>query len=106
MKDCHVHLLHVKIQVMFSESEGQLQRATVFMQLIIQLDHFCCEDRLLGCEKSKSVIDDHIMEETEKFKYLRNTMCVMENLILSIKLVIVTKETDYYIKFYENCAKK
>jgi hypothetical protein len=22
------------------------------------------------------------------------------------KVVIVTKETDYYIKFYENCAKK
>jgi len=33
-------------------------------------------------------------------------MCVMENLTLSVKLVIVTKETDYYIKFYENCAKK
>jgi len=34
MKDCHVHLLYVKIQVIFSEFEGQLQWATVFMQLV------------------------------------------------------------------------
>jgi hypothetical protein len=33
-------------------------------------------------------------------------MCVMENLILGVKLVILTKETDYYIKFYENRTKK
>ena len=33
-------------------------------------------------------------------------MCVMENLILMVKLVIVIKETDYYIKFYGNHAKK
>lgn len=100
MKDCHVCLLYVKIQVMFSEFEGQLQRATVFMQLIIQHDHFCCEDTLLGSEESGSVIDNHIIEQIEKFKYLRNTMCVMENLILRVKLIIVTKETDYYIQFF------
>jgi hypothetical protein len=34
MKDCHVHLLYVNIQVLFSEYEGQLQCATVFMQLV------------------------------------------------------------------------
>jgi len=60
----------------------------------------------LGCEESKSVIDNHIIEETEKFKYIRNTMCVMKNLILRVKLVIITKETDNYIQFYEDHAKK
>jgi len=60
----------------------------------------------LGSEEFKSVIDNHIIEDIEKFKYLRNSMCVMENLILMVKLVIVIKETDYYIKFYGNHAKK
>jgi len=47
---------------------------------------------MLGSEESKSVIDDHIIEQIGKFKYLRNTMCFMENLNFRVKLVIVTKK--------------
>lgn len=38
----------------------------------------------MGSEESKSVTDNHIIEQVEKFKYLRNTMCVIENLILRV----------------------